>query len=113
MMSEQQQFLEQLIDPTNFGIRKACFEFFNGSNNSRIYDLRIQQINELEYYHVLLIADTMNAHMGMVNDLVDLLDELTPHNIHISYRSVKERPDGKYERIIDVYDTGIAKNGFP
>ena len=53
MMSDAEQFLEQLRDPMQFGIRKACFEFFNNnSNRKRIYDIRIQQINELDYYYV-------------------------------------------------------------
>ena len=108
MMTETQQFLEQLKDPMRFGIRKACFDFHNSGHNKEIYDLRIQQVNELEYYHILLITDNFNQHIGMVNDFADMLTDYTPHNVSVSYKSVEECVNGKYRRTFYVYGPGIT-----
>jgi len=115
MMTETQEFLERLKNPLQFGIRKACFEFFNDHhNNPRIYDLRIQQVNELDYYHVLLIADSHNAHIGMLNDLVDILEEHTPSGTRVAYEAVRQigtGRTGKFERVFYVYDRSLNGHG--
>ena len=112
MISEQQQFLEQLTDPLKFGVQKACVDFHNTNERFKeIYDLRILQVNELEYYQVVLTANTMGAHIGMVNDFVDMLEEYTPNNTTVTYQSIQDYKN-KFQRTFYIYDNSLIPRGL-
>lgn len=105
MMTETEQFLEQLKDPFRFSLRKVCFDFYNDHhNNSRIYDLRIQQVNETQYYYIILETDSLHHQLDMCDDFMDMLNEYVPNHITTSYSKTTQLPHGKYQRIFYAYD---------
>lgn len=105
MMTETQQFLEQLKDPFRFAVRKACFDFHNNPRyHSLIYDLRIQQINEAEHYNIILVTKDFHHQITLLPEFADILSEYMPSHITTSYSKTDELNDGKFQRIFYAYD---------
>lgn len=108
MMTEGEQFLEALKDPLRFSVRKAAFDFHNMNKNYLIiHDLRIQQVNELPNYRLILITTHPSKHFTLHNDFVDMLEEYVPASAQIDWTTVDERQPDRFVREYAVYDKSL------
>lgn len=106
------EFLEILTDPLRFGVRKAVFELYNRDNNHLIiYDLRIQQVNELPYYHIILKVDNREKMRWLHDEMLDVLAEHIPASATVTSDDAKVPSSGKFERVFYVYDRSLNGHG--
>lgn len=111
MMTETQEFLEQLKDPLRYSVQKSVYELWNRDNNSEIiYDIRIQQINELPYYHIILKADNAANLSQLHNEMLDIFDEYLPPAVNtISHHAPREEAS-KMCKTYYIYDNSLMPN---
>ena len=107
-MTETEEFLEILTDPLRHAVRKSVFELYNSNRNHLIiYDLRIQQVNELPYYHVVLETDNMSKLFHLHEEMLDSFEEYVSDSAIVTFKQAREKPTGKWARTYYVYDKSL------
>ena len=108
MMTETEEFLEMLKDPLRFAVRKSVYNIYNSNNNHLIiYDLHIQQVNELPYYHIILETDNLFKLSHLHEEMLDVLDEYVPDSATVIPTKPTEKQT-RWARTYYVYDNSLV-----